>query len=89
MIGGHVVAVIVASGFALLHLTSDLMAVGAVRLSILIMVVFNTEHPPAAGTVLGLAVEGWSLSAVLFVLLGAVMLSVVHAVLLPRLVNLF
>ena len=100
VIGGHVVAVIVALGLALLyltpvggfaaesHLTSDLMA-AAVGLSILIMVVFNTEHPPAGGTVLGLAVEGWSLSAVFFVLLGAVMLSVVHGVLRPRLVNLF
>ena len=96
VIGGHVVAVIVALGLALLyltpvggfaaesHLTSDLMA-ATVGLSILIMVVFNTEHPPAAGTVLGLAVEGWTLSAVFFVLLGAVMLSVVHGVLRPRL----
>ena len=101
VIRGHVVAVIVALGLALLyltpvggfaaesHLTSDLMAAAAVGLSILIMVVFNTEHPPAAGTVLGLAVEGWILSAVFFVLLGAVMLSVVHGVLRPRLVNLF
>ena len=65
------------------------MAVSAVGLSILIMVVFNTEHPPAAGTVLGLAVEGWALSPVLFVLLGAVMLSAAHAFLRPRLINLF
>ena len=101
VIGGHVVAVIVASAFALLHLTPvggfvaeshlarDLIAAAAVGLSILIMVSINTEHPPAAGTVLGLAVEGWALSAVFFVLLGAVMLSVVHAFLRPRLVNLF
>ena len=101
VIGGHVVAVIVASGFALLHLTpvggfaaeshlaSDLMAAAAVGLSILIMVSINTEHPPAAGTALGLVVEGWTLSAVFFVLLGAVMLSVVHGFLRPRLVNLF
>ena len=101
VIGGHVVAVIVASGFALIHLTpvggfaaeshlaSDLMAAAAVGLSILIMVSINTEHPPAAGTVLGLVVEGWTLSAVFFVLLGAVMLSVVHGFLRPRLVNLF
>ena len=101
VIGGHVVAVIVASGFALLHLTpvggfaaeshlaSDLMAAAAVGLTILIMVSSNTEHPPAAGTVLGLAIEGWALSAVFFVLLGAVMLSVVHAFLRPRLINLF
>ena len=101
VIGGHVVAVIVASGFALLlltpvggfvaesHLTSDLMAVAAVGLSILIMVAIHTEHAPAAGTVLGLAIEGWALSTVFFVLLGAVMLSVVHAFLRRRLVNLF
>ena len=101
VIGGHVVAVIVASAFALLqltpvggfvaesHLLSDFMAVAAVGLSILIMVSINTEHPPAAGTVLGLAVEGWALSTVFFVLLGAVVLSVVHGFLRPRLVNLF
>ena len=101
VIGGHVVAVIVASGFALFHLTpvggfaaeshlaSDLMAAATVGLTILIMVSTNTEHPPAAGTVLGLAIEGWALSAVFFVLLGAVMLSVVHAFLRPRLINLF
>ena len=65
------------------------MAAAAVGLSILIMVSINTEHPPAAGTVLGLVVEGWTLSAVFFVLLGAVMLSVVHGFLRPRLVNLF
>ena len=101
VIGGHVVAVIVASGFVLLHLTpvggfaaeshlaSDLMAAAAVGLTILIMVSTNTEHPPAAGTVLVLAVEGWALSTVFIVLLGAVILSVVHAFLLPRLINLF
>ncbi len=101
VVGGHVVAVIVASAFALLnltpvggfvdesHLISDFMAASAVGLSILMMVSTNTEHPPAAGTVLGLAIEGWSLSAVFFVLLGAGMLSVVHAFLRPRLVNLF
>ena len=101
VIGGHVVAVIVASGFALLHLTpvggfaaeshlaSDLMAAAAVGLTILIMVSTNTEHPPAAGTVLVLAVEGWALSTVFIVLLGAVILSVVHAFLRPCLINLF
>ena len=101
VIGGHVVAVIVASGFALLHLTpvggfaaeshltSDLLAAAAVGLTILIMVSSNTEHPPAAGTVLVLAVEGWALSTVFIVLLGAVILSVVHAFLRPCLINLF
>ena len=52
------------------------------------MVLTNTEHPPAAGTALGLDVEGWTPSAVLFVLLGVVMLSVVHMLLRLRLTNL-
>ena len=53
------------------------------------MVLTDTEHPPAAGTALGLVVGGWSPSSVMFVLLGAVLLSVVHMLLRSRLTNLF
>ena len=95
VIGGHVVAVIVASAFSLLYLTpvgdlvadfhivDDLIAVAGVGISILIMVSTNTEHAPAAGTALGLTIEGWAPSALFFVLLGAVMLSVAHSLLRP------
>ena len=48
----------------------------------------NTEHPPAAGTALGLGVIGWDPSAVLFVLLGAIALSIIHRLLRSRLQNL-
>ncbi len=48
----------------------------------------NTEHPPAAGTALGLGVIGWDPSAVLFVLLGAIALSIIHRLLRSRLKNL-
>ena len=101
VIGGHVVAVIVGTAFSALYLIPvlgelavshnlfrDLIDVLSVGLSILLMVLTNTEHPLAAGTALGLVVEGWTPSAVLFVLLGVVMLSVVHMLLRPRLTNL-
>ena len=101
VIGGHLVAVAVGTAVWGLNLTpelgqlavgdhmaQDLIAVASVGLSILIMVLTNTEHPPAAGTVLGLVVEGWTPSAVLVVLLAAVLLSAVHMLLRPRLVNL-
>ena len=102
VIGGHVVAIIVATAVAAVylipvlgelahgsHLAGDLLAVASVGLSILFMVLTRTEHPPAAGTALGLIVGGWELTAASFVLLEAVMLSAAHILLRSRLVNLF
>ena len=101
VIGGHVVALIVGTAFSLLylmpgfgehivgsHFAADVIAVFSVGLSILLMVLTNTEHPPAAGTALGLVIGGWAPSAVLFVLLGALILSAVHRLLRPHLTNL-
>ena len=98
VIGGHVVAVVVAMAVSALylvpvfgndsHLADDIVAVVAVGLSTLVMVVTSTEHPPAAGTALGLAIARWDPSLILFVLLGAVILTVVRALLRPYLVNL-
>ena len=101
VIGGHVVAAIVGAALSLLyfmpvfgemalrsHLAIDVIAVLSVGLSILLMVLTNTEHAPAAGTALGLVVGGWAPSAILFVLLGAVILSAVHMLLRPHLTNL-
>ena len=70
------------------NLGRDLVAVVAVGFSILLMVLTNTEHPPAAGTALGLGVAGWDPSAILFVLLGAIALSIIHRLLRSRLQNL-
>ena len=102
VVGGHVVAVIVSTALSVLHLipvfgeqaaeshvAGDLLAVLSVGLSIFLMVLTRTEHPPAAGTALGLVVGGWALSAVLFVLFGAVTLSIVHMFTRRRLTNLF
>ena len=101
VVGGHVVAVATGSIFAWVLMMpalasaaegsrylADIMAALAVGLAILIMGITNTEHPPAAGTALGLVVQGWTGSAVGFVLVGAVVLTVVRIALIRRLVNL-
>jgi CBS-domain-containing membrane protein len=49
----------------------------AVGLSIFLMVITNTEHPPAAGTALGIAAHAWSLRIVIFVVISVVILSVI------------
>ena len=100
VIGGHVVAIIVGTAFSTLHPTlgesvilahvaQDSIAVSSVGVSIFLMVLTKTEHPPAAGTALGLVVGEWASSAVLSVLLGAVVLSAANVLLRPRLTNLF
>ncbi len=101
VVGGHIVAVIVGTAISLAFLllglgelvsssnaTRDIVAVVSVGLSMLFMAVTNTEHPPAAGTALGLVVTGWTPSAVLFVVLGTIILSVIHLLLRPYLKNL-
>ena len=101
VIGGHVVAVIVGTALAFVlqipalesaseefRYIRDIAAALSVGMSIFVMVVTNTEHPPAAGTALGLLIPGWTLSAVTFILLSALILSIIRLVLRPKLINL-
>ena len=101
VIGGHLVAVIVGtmgSGVLMVptleafaqqsRYTLDVVAALSVGLSILVMVATNTEHPPAAGTVLGLVVKGLGWHAVAFIMVSAVSLSLIRLVLRPKLINL-
>lgn len=101
VVGGHLVSVVVGTFFSMTFLAPelgdlvstsqairDLFAVLSVGLSMLFMAVTNTEHPPAAGTALGLVITGWTPSAVLFVVVGTVTLSVIHMLLRPYLKNL-
>jgi CBS-domain-containing membrane protein len=50
----------------------------AVGLSIFIMVIIDTEHAPASGTALGVAITGFSLSALIGLLSSVIVLSLVH-----------
>ena len=101
VVGGHIVGVITGTLFSFVlmvpsvetaaegsRIVLDVMAALSVGTGIFGMVATNTEHPPAAGTALGLVVHGWTASAVAFIVIGAVALSAVRIILRPRLVNL-
>jgi CBS-domain-containing membrane protein len=92
VVGGHAVGVF--SGFLstlLPHLSFIHVSAAyafAVALSVLLMVVTDTEHPPAAGTALGIAMIGFSPELGLFTLLSVLILSLGHYSLKSRLKDL-
>jgi len=51
------------------------LAVGA---SIFTMVVIDTEHPPAAGTALGIAITGITLKVFVAIIISIILLSLIH-----------
>ena len=99
VIGGHLVALLVGSAFAVfsggtpvgqnllaqIPLVLDVEAALAVALSIFLMTATDTEHAPAAGTALGVVVHGFGWGLIVFVVSRAIMLSFVHTMLRPRL----
>ncbi|MFC1966105.1 HPP family protein [Chloroflexota bacterium] len=48
----------------------------AVGLSIFIMAITNTEHPPAAGTALGVVAHEWTYETIIFILVCAISLAI-------------
>ena len=101
VVGGHMVAVVVGSIVSSILLIPvletatqdrqyiiDIMAALSVGVAILVMVSTDTEHPPAAGTALGLVVHGSSWSGVVFILSGALILSIVRFALRSKMINL-
>ena len=52
----------------------------AVGLTIFLMVITNTEHPPAAGMALGLVLQDWVFRTLFFVILAIVILAAIRAV---------
>jgi CBS-domain-containing membrane protein len=89
VIGGHLVGMMSGALFApLAHplaLKSMVMFPLAVGLSVFVMVVTDTEHPPASGTALGVAMTGLSLDVAIAVTTSAVVLSLIHHFLGPHL----
>ncbi|MBN1862731.1 MAG: HPP family protein [Dehalococcoidales bacterium] len=61
----------------------------SVGLSIFLMTITNTEHPPAATTAIGIITNGWSFKVALFVLLSALCLALARRALRPHLKDLF
>ncbi|MDE2765362.1 MAG: HPP family protein [Chloroflexota bacterium] len=103
VLGGHALALGVGVLFALFGDTETwretagggaafyfaLFAAASVGLSMFLMAATSTEHPPAAGTALGVAGSPITLDLLLFVLLGVPVLVAVYLVFRRRLVNLY
>ncbi|MBA7593063.1 hypothetical protein ES708_35273 [subsurface metagenome] len=60
----------------------------AVGLSIFVMTITNTEHPPASATALSVVIYGWSFKLTIFVLVGAIGLAIARKLLRSRLKDL-
>jgi CBS-domain-containing membrane protein len=60
----------------------------AVGISIFIMVITDTEHPPASGVALGLVINEWTFRTLIFILVGVFFLSLVKTLLKSILVDL-
>lgn len=100
IVGGHGVALVSALAFSVVLYTAnlnELLAFTAVRdaayavavgTAMLLMAVTNTEHAPAAGTVLGLVIEPWSLQVALSVAAAAIALAYASVLLRRFLVDL-
>ncbi len=101
VIGGHLVAGFIGAAISFTLQTPgleiyasetryilDIAAALSVGIGIFLMVVTNTEHPPAAGTSLGLVIYGFDWASVAFIILSAVLLSLVRIILGPRMINL-
>jgi len=89
VIGGHTTGLIIGSlCFLIPHSTVFYAALSyslAVGLAIFIMVVIDTEHPPAAATALGFAMSGFSLKTAIALVLSIGVLSLVHYFFRPHL----
>ncbi len=87
VVGGHLVGLAVGSLFALIPahaaMAQDSVYAFAVGTAMMVMAVTNTEHPPAAGTALGVVIAGFSLNVVLGVVVGIFLLAGIHRLLQP------
>lgn len=92
LIGGHLVGVLSGSLFAVIphafFIYPPIAYSLAVGLSIFLMVITDTEHPPASGTALGIAIRGFSLNIALAIMASAIILSLIHRFFKPYLKNL-
>jgi len=70
------------------QLTILAFAAAAVGLAIFMMVVTNSEHPPAGGVALGIVLGDWHQQTIIFVLAGVLALSALRRILRPLLIDL-
>ena len=60
----------------------------AVGGAIFLMVITNTEHPPAAGIAIGLVLNEWTFLTILYIMAGVVFMYIVRRLLRKYLINL-
>ena len=82
VIGGHLVGLFSGSIFTFIPVAAVIPPIViysiAVGISIFIMVATDTEHPPASGTALGVAMTGFQPSVLLAVVASATLMSLAH-----------
>ncbi len=87
VIGGHIIGLLCGALSTLIPhpsmVSSMLVYSFAVGISIFLMVITNTEHPPASGTALGIAVAGVSLHVAGALVASVVTLALLHHLLGP------
>lgn len=101
MLGGYVVGVSVGAAISLLasvvggtellsdHTLDIMFGALAVGLAMFIMVITNTEHPPAAAIALGFVLNAWDLMTIVVVLAGILCITLVKESVRSRLIDLF
>lgn len=99
IIGGYIVGIIVGMVFHYIsnsmysiishHAIYSVAVALAVGLSLLLMVLTNTEHPPAADVTLGLVLEGYTFSSLGVILLGVIALVIIKKLMSRWLIDLF
>ena len=92
LVGGHIVGLVSGSlytffAYDAVQPTSFIFYAFVVGISIFLMILTDTEHPPAAGTALGVAVQGFSFNVVVAVVMSTIVLSVIDVLLRTKLKN--
>jgi len=100
LIGGHMTALIIGmfislscrinmvEGFISDRYYYIIIASLAIGITMFVMVITNTEHPPACSTALGLAIHDWNADTIVFIITFVIGLSIIKYLLRNKLVNL-
>ena len=89
LVGGHISGIIVGALLAILLASCKVTAIRlvimalSVGITMFIMVVVDVEHPPACGTALGIAADGFSSELALAVIVSSLLLAAAHYFLKP------
>lgn len=99
LIGGYVVGIVL--GVCMYHIATSLdkvfpfgweytfFAAITTGVTLLVMTITNTEHPPAAGIAFGITLQGYEATTLLVIFLAIICLSVIRKLLKNWLINLF